>query len=76
MHPRRVLMSREPVHPDLLAEITAYMAEHKLTRQAFGLHALGDPSLLADLENGRELRRSTEERVRERLSVPPAGEAA
>jgi hypothetical protein len=52
------------LHPDLLAEIEAFRAQHGMSKSAFGEAALGDPRFLFDLESGRELRRKTIGRVR------------
>lgn len=58
-------------HPDLLAEITAFCERHALSKSAFGKAAVGDPCIVFDLENGRELRRPTEARVRQYLDSTP-----
>ncbi|MBK8909161.1 MAG: hypothetical protein IPM60_15130 [Rhodospirillales bacterium] len=52
------------VHPDLLSDIAAYCARQNMTRSAFGLAAVRDPRLVFDIEEGRELRSRTVERVR------------
>ena len=53
-----------PSHPDLAKEVTAYLEARDIAPTTFGEMALGDPSLIATLSNGRELRRKTLERVR------------
>lgn len=50
---------------DILKEIEAFIAQYEMPLTTFGRKAAGDPRLVADLRNGRELRRSTEKRVRE-----------
>ena len=55
------------IHTDvrkLLDEIHAYRARHGLDRTRFGILAANDGHLLPRLENGREPRRSTVEKVR------------
>jgi len=55
------------LHPDvrkLLDEINAYRTKHGLDRTKFGILAANDGHLLPRLENGREPRRSTVEKVR------------
>ena len=65
------------VHSAIVGEIDALIAEKGMTRSEFGAVALNDPSLIIDLENGRELRRSTERRVREAMdTIKKVGPAA
>lgn len=52
------------LHPDLLAEITAFCDARSVSRSTFGINAIGDPRLVAGIENGRELRRKTIESIR------------
>mgnify|MGYP003502587590 CR=1 FL=1 len=52
-------------HPELLSEITVFCEEHGVPKSMFGLEAVRDASLVTDLENGRECRRRTVERVRQ-----------
>lgn len=47
----------------LLLLIETYCADHGLSATAFGKGALGDPKLVPDLREGRELRSATLERV-------------
>ena len=51
----------------LVADIAKFMAAHKMTPTAFGKMALGDPNLVFDLEQGREVRWSTESRIRKAM---------
>ena len=60
--------------PDLLAEIEAFCARTGMTRTAFGMEALGDPSFVGTLAKGRDLRLSTVARVR--AFMAERGEAA
>lgn len=53
-----------PAHPDLIAEIAAFCEARGVARSAFGMNAIGDPSLVNQLEGGRELRRRTVEAIR------------
>lgn len=65
-------------HDDLLAEIAAFCAARGVSQSAFGLNAVGDPSLIPGIKCGRELRRRTVERVRRYMvtGVPYRAEAA
>lgn len=53
-----------PSHPDLAREVSAYLASRDMAPTTFGAMAVGDPSLVASLKAGRELRRGTLERIR------------
>ena len=53
-----------PKHPDLAQEVSAYLAAHDVKATTFGKLALRDPSLIATLEAGRELRADTIRRIR------------
>ena len=53
-----------PSHPDLAREVSAYLAARDMAPTTFGAMAVGDPSLVASLKAGRELRRATLERIR------------
>lgn len=53
-----------PKHPDLAQEVSAYLTAHGVKATTFGKQALGDPSLIATLESGRELRSDTIRRIR------------
>ncbi len=55
------------MHSGLLAEISAACDAAGISKAEFGKLALKDPRLVYDMEKGRELRRSTEERVVEAL---------
>lgn len=50
---------------DILKEVEVFIAEHDIPLTTFGRRAVGDPNLIPGLRSGRELRRSTERRVRE-----------
>jgi hypothetical protein len=50
---------------DILQAIERFVAQHKMPQTTFGRRALGDANLIENLRSGRELRRSTEHRVRE-----------
>lgn len=53
-----------PKHPDLAQEVAAWMAAHGVHATTFGKMAIGDPSLVATLKGGRELRSDTLRKVR------------
>lgn len=57
---------------DLLAEIQAFCARKGIAKSDFGGRALGDPSFVTDLENGREPRRRTVNRVLDFMAREPA----
>lgn len=63
---------------DILADIERFRAEHGVPETTFGRRAASDPNLIAGLRAGRELRRSTEQRVRNfMISFRPSnGQAA
>lgn len=75
LHPVRMFPNvrrmSSPIHVDLLDEIAAYRDQHGLSRSAFGMRLMGDPRFVADLEQGRELRRRTIAKLRERMQQPP-----
>lgn len=56
-------MQKPVIHPELLSDIEAVMADTGLSKPDFGKFALNDPRLVYDIEGGRELRRSTESAV-------------
>ena len=64
-------------HPDLLAEVLAYCEARAVPHTRFGREAVGDGSLVADMLAGRELRKSTRDRVRRYLvtGAPQRGAA-
>lgn len=66
------------IDPDpILPDVEAFIAREGMSATAFGLSALGDPRLVHDLRDGRELRRKTRERIFSYLnSVRPEGESA
>jgi len=53
----------EHAHDPVLPFVEALLAREDITPTAFGRLAIGDPRLVPDLRNGRELRRLTRERV-------------
>lgn len=53
-----------PKHPELAEEVSAYLAMNDCKPTTFGKRALGDPSLIATLQAGRELRSNTIRRIR------------
>lgn len=55
----------KPPHLDLLSMIEAHCAKSCMSKSSFGLKAVGDPSFVAQLEEGREPRRRTVARVME-----------
>lgn len=57
------MSTNTPAHPELLARIDRFCAEHGISRSAFGDKAMNDPRFVFDLEAGRELRRKTADRV-------------
>ena len=58
-------MMNIPQHIDLVAMIEAHMQRTGIAPSRFGELAAGDPNLVRDLKNGRELRRRTVSRVME-----------
>lgn len=54
---------------DILADIERFRATHGVPETTFGRKAAADPNLIAGLRAGRELRRSTERRVREYMDT-------
>lgn len=65
-----------PKHPDLAQEVSAYLAAHDVKATTFGKLALGDPSLIATLEAGRELRSDTIRRIRHFMLTGRSKESA
>jgi hypothetical protein len=53
-----------PKHPDLAAEVGAYLRAHDMPVTTFGAKAAGDPALIKTLSNGRELRSDLLRRIR------------
>ncbi|ODP36697.1 hypothetical protein [Sphingomonas turrisvirgatae] len=47
----------------ILGKVERYLREHGVAQTRFGRMAVGDPRLVGDLRNGRELRPATRERV-------------
>lgn len=50
---------------ELLSEIEVFRKRAKLPETTFGRRAIGDANLIANLRDGRELRRATTQRVRD-----------
>lgn len=59
------IKSSEVPHSDLLADIEAFCAARDMPVSRFGSDAMGDPSFVFDLRNGRECRRATLDRARD-----------
>lgn len=55
----------KPPHVDLLSLIRAHCAKSGMAKSSFGLKAVGDPSFVRQLEEGREPRRRVVARVME-----------
>jgi len=51
-------------HPDLLAEIEAFVAKAGMSEITFGRKAMSDPHFVRDLRNNRRLWPETEAKVR------------
>lgn len=63
-----------PKHPELAKEVSAFMAARDLKPTRFGLDALNDKMLLAQLEAGRELRQDSINAIRHyMLTGQPSG---
>ena len=58
---------------ELLEQIEAYLAQTRTSPSTFGRVAVGDPRFVKDLREGRQLRSTTEARVKAFLarSVDP-----
>lgn len=64
-------------HPDLIADIEAFLISSDMSGVTFGRKAMGDPHFVRDLRNGRRLWPETEVRAREFLATyRPAEQAA
>lgn len=48
----------------MLSEINVFLLRHDMAETKFGRLAVGDPRLIGDLRNGRDLRPNTKSRVR------------
>ena len=57
---------------DLLVAIERFLTASGMSASAFGTLATGDPVLVYDLRNGRELRRATRARIRAFISAEMA----
>lgn len=62
--------------PDLLKVIEAFLTKHQMEPTSFGKAALNDPNFVTDLRGGREVRRRTEERVRQWMADRDSQEKA
>jgi tRNA-dihydrouridine synthase len=51
-------------HPDLVADINAFLEKHPMSEVTFGRKAMGDPHFVRDVKATRLLRPETLERVR------------
>ncbi len=56
---RCVMDTTFPKHPDLAREVAAFLTAKGMRPTRFGKLAVGDPSLIASLIAGRELRSET-----------------
>ncbi len=65
-------------HPDLLAEIEAFVKLTGISEITFGRHALSDPHFVRDLRNNRRLWPETVKKVRAHIKAnkPRAQDAA
>lgn len=61
-----------PKHPELAEEVSAFLAARDMRATTFGKLALSDPSLIATLEAGRELRSDTIRRIRRFMTTGDA----
>ena len=59
----------------MLGEVDAYLRKSGMAPTAFGRAAVNDPRLVQDLRNGRELRASTQQRIRDYIARAQAGHA-
>lgn len=67
-YPNLLNMTEEQT-TDLLADIEAFCAARGLADSAFGAEAMGDPSFVFDLRNGREPRRKTVQKARDYMKA-------
>lgn len=68
-------MEQQP-HQDLIEVIDAYCERHGISPSAFGIKMMRDPRFVFDLKKGRELRRSTEAALREKMRAEPTARPA
>ena len=54
----------------LLKSIEAYLVRKNMTATRFGKESTGDPKLVFELRDGRELRHGTKERIKAFLKLP------
>lgn len=69
-------METSIAHPDLLREIRLFCEARGVPKSRFGLEAVRDPSLVTQIEQGRELRRKTVMRVRQYMEGAEAERAS
>lgn len=62
-------MAKDIRHPELYADIVAYCAARGIAPTRFGKDALRDPSLISNLENGRELRMASQAAIRRYMAT-------
>lgn len=58
----------------LLRRIEAYMRRHGITAKGFGVACCRDTNFVYSLREGREMRRTTRQRVEKFISKPPKKE--
>lgn len=63
-------------HADLLEDIRAHCALWGIPPTKFGMDAVGDPSFVSALENGRDCRSKTVRKVRAFMAATPDVRAA
>lgn len=63
---------------DILSIVEGFLAKSDVTATAFGRSVMGDPNFVFDLRDGRDIRGSTAQRIREYVeaNTPNANEAA
>jgi hypothetical protein len=55
--------------PPLISEIDAFLTAHGMTEARFGIDALGDKNFVPQLRAGRDIRLSTDRRVRDFMAA-------
>lgn len=55
----------------ILSKVERYLRDHHLPQTKFGRLAVGDPRLVGDMRNGRELRPGTQARVEAFMAGTP-----
>lgn len=61
-------IAENPEIMKLRAEIEQFISARNMSRTGFGKWAANDPSLMKDIEEGRELRWSTIRTIREKMA--------